>query len=166
MIGAAVQAAAGLASGIMGGIKGAKARREMNNLLNEQEDKNQAWYNANAYSDYTQRADAQNLMRNLREGLDRQNKRAAGMAVITGGTVEQQAMQKEQTNNIISDTYANLGAAGQQFKDRITDRYLSRGDALTGKRLGMFEAEAASGDALMASGINQIGSAGSSMMGG
>jgi hypothetical protein len=102
---------------------------------------NKAWYNANALGDYTQRADSQNILRSLRENLDRQNKIAANTAVITGATPEQQAVQKGQAGDVIADTYANLGAMGQQYKDRVTEQYFNRKYALENGRLGMINDE-------------------------
>ena len=162
MIGAAIGAAGGLFGSLFGGIKAAKQRRAMRRDLERQDDENTMWYNANALGDYTQRADAQNLIRNLRENLDRQNRRVAGSAVITGATPEQQAAQQERSNNVISDTYANLGAMGQQYKDRVTDKYLARRDNIANQRMDMMNSQANSYENLMSSGLNTLaGSAGS-----
>lgn len=166
MIGAAIGAGVGLATSIFGGSKAAKQRRKMNSYLNEQDAENKAWYNANALSDYTQRADSQNLMRQLRNNLDRQNKIASNTAVVTGATPEQQAVQKEQSNKVISDTYANLGAMGQQWKDNVTNRYLSRRDNIANQRMGMMDQKAQSYENLMNSGVNMISGAVGSLYGG
>jgi hypothetical protein len=124
--GAAIGGLIGLGASLFGGNKASKARKNMENYLNGQETENKAWYNANALSDYTQRQDAQYLMKQLRDNLSRQNRIAANTAVVTGATPEQQAIAKEQSNKVISDTYSNIGAIGQQWKDRVTDRYQAR----------------------------------------
>ncbi|MDR1089937.1 MAG: hypothetical protein LBL79_02585 [Prevotella sp.] len=166
MIGAAINAGIGLAGSIFGGINAAKQRRKMNQYLNQQDTENKAWYNANALSDYTQRADAQNLMGQLRNTLTKQNKIAANTAVVTGATPEQQAVQKEQSNKVISDTFSNLGSMGQQYKDRVTDKYLSRRDSIANQRMGMMEGAAQSYENLMGSGLNMLGGSLSSVIGG
>jgi hypothetical protein len=132
--------------GLIGGSKAGKERRKMDNYLNGQDTDNTAWYDANALSDYTQRADAQNLMKQLRDNLTRQNRIAANTAVVTGATPEQEAVQKEQSNKVISDTFSNLGAMGQQWKDRVTDRYLARKENIANQRMGMMEGQAQSYD--------------------
>lgn len=165
-LGTAISGIAGLAGSIVGGISAAKQRRKMDSYLNRQEADNNAWYNANALSDYTQRADAQNLMKQLRDTLSRQNKKAAGAAVVTGATTEQQAAQKELSNKVISDTFSNIGAMGQRWKDNITDRYLARKQNLDNQRMGMMNQRASSYENLMSSGLNAFtGSLGSILNG-
>ena len=157
MIGAAIGAGLGLAGSLFGGYKAAKQRREINKRLNEQDAENTSFYNANALSDYTQRADSQNLLKQLRDNLTKQNKATANMAVVTGATPEQQAVAKEQSNKVISDTYSNLGAMGQQWKDRITDKYLARRENIANQRMGMMNDKAQSYENLMNTGLNMIG---------
>ena len=157
MTGELISAGIGLVGSIYGGIKAANERKKMNRYLNHQESDNKAWYNANALSDYTQRADTQNLMRQLRDNLGKQNKAASNMAVVTGATPEQQAVQKEQSNKVISDTFSNIGAMGQQWKDNITNKYLARKDAIAGQRMGVMEGSANSYENLMGNGLNMLG---------
>ncbi len=151
--------AVALGSAIFGGVKAGQQRRKMERYLNEQEADNRVWYNANALSDYTQRADTQNLMKQLRDNMKRQNKAAAGSAVVTGATVEQQAAQKENSNKVISDTFSNIGALGQRWKDNITNQYLARKQNIANQRMGMTGQSAASYEGLMGSGINTFSGA-------
>lgn len=72
----------GLIKGIFGGRKAAKKRKEMGRYLDQQDAENTAYYNSNYYSDYTQRSDAQNLMKQLRDNLSKVNKRSENMAVL------------------------------------------------------------------------------------
>lgn len=137
-----------------GAYKAGQERKNMNKLLDRQEADNQAWYNANAMADYTQRADSQNLLRNLRNNLEKNNARQANMAVVTGATPEAQAAAKAQSNQIIADTYANLGAIGQQYKDSITNQYNARKDALYGQRMNILEGKAQSYENLKQNGID------------
>jgi len=166
MIGAAIGAGIGLAGSIFGGSKAAKQRRKMNRYLNEQDAENKAWYNANALSDYTQRSDTQNLMKQLRDNLTKQNKTAANMAVVTGATPEQQAVAKEQSNKVISDTFSNIGAMGQQWKDRVTDKYQSRRENIANQRMGLMQQKAQSYENLMNTGLNMMGGSIGGLMGG
>ncbi|MFT3994392.1 MAG: hypothetical protein QM660_08795 [Dysgonomonas sp.] len=166
MIGAAIGAGVGLATSIFGGSKAAKQRKKMERYLNQQDTDNKSWYNANALSDYTQRSDTQNLMRQLRDTMGKQNKIAANTAVVTGATPEQQAVQQEQSNKVISDTFANIGSMGQQWKDNITDKYQARKDNIAQQRMGMMGQKAQSYENLMNSGLNMMGGSLGGLLGG
>ena len=130
----------------------------MAQYLSQREADNKSWYNANALADYTNRSDVQNLIRILRENLNKQNKATANSAVVTGATPEAQAVAKEQSNKVIADTYANIGALGQQYKDRITDQYLAQKNYFDKMRFGMSEASATSYGNLMNNGLNVMAS--------
>jgi hypothetical protein len=161
---AALTGGIGLIGSLWGGGRAANERKRMEGYLSQQSADNQAWYNANARRDYTQRADAQNLMRQLREQLGKQNAAQANMSIVTGATPEQQAVQKELSNKVISDTYSNLGAQGQMYKDRITDRYLAMKNNISNQRMGMMEGAAQGYENIMNSGVNMMGSVGSGLM--
>jgi hypothetical protein len=155
--GTAIGGVIGIGSSIFGAINANKELKKIEALIGQKQADNKAWYSANALGDYTQRADAQNLLRNLRENLGKQNKIAANTAVITGATPEQQAVQKELSNRVVADTYANLGAMGQQYKDRITDQYLARKNALEDSQLNMMNDSLSNYSTLFNNSIDQIG---------
>jgi hypothetical protein len=144
LVTSAIGAGIGLLGSLWGGHKAGQERKKMNSYLDRQDVENKSWYNANALSDYTQRQDSQNLLRQLREQLGKQNRAQANTAVITGATPEQQAVQKELSNKVISDVYSNLGAQGQAYKDRITDRYMQMRNTIANQRMGMMEGQAQS----------------------
>jgi len=147
----------GINASIYGAVNAGKKRKQMEQYLNQQDAENKAWYNENALSDYTQRADTQNLMRQLRNTLDRQNQIASNTAVITGATPEQQAVQKEQSNKVVADTYSNIGAMGQKYKDSITNRYLAIRSNIANQRMGMWGDQANNYENLMNTGLQTIG---------
>ncbi|MDR1938645.1 MAG: hypothetical protein LBQ73_09160 [Tannerellaceae bacterium] len=155
--GASGQGTVGWISALVGANNAGDERKKMDNFLNQQDAENKAWYNANALSDYTQRADAQNLMRQLRESLSKQNQASANMAVVTGATPEQQAVQKELSNKVISDTYSNLGAMGQQYKDSVVDKYQYTKRLLDSQRMGMMDSKATAYENLFQNGMNTFG---------
>ena len=147
-------AGVGVASSLFGGYKAGKERKKMSNQIKSWESENKAFYNSRALGDYTQRADAQNAIRQMREQLDRQTKRATATAAITGGTVEQTAAAKDSANKALADATSNIAAVGQQFKDRITDQYLGRKQQLQGMQYQNTAGKAASYENLMQSGLN------------
>lgn len=164
-VGAAIGTGVGLGASILGAIKAGKERRKMDGYLNQQDAENKAWYNNNALSDYTQRADAQNLIKNMRDNMNMYNKRISQTATITGATPESVAAQKEAANKSVSDTYANIGAMGQQWKDNITNQYLNRKYAIANQRMGMMNEKANSYEQLMQNGIGSMGSSADSLLG-
>lgn len=155
--GALGQGTVGWISALVGAQNAGMEREKMDGLLSRQETENKAWYNANALSDYTQRADVRNLMRQLRENLSKQNKTAENMAVVTGATPEQMAVQKELSNKVISDVYGNIGVMGQQYKDRVTDRYMDMKNLLNNRRMDMIDAKATSYENLFQNGMKTFG---------
>ena len=157
------QAAIGFGSSLYGGIKAGQERKRMEQYLNRQDADNTSWYKQNAYSDYTQRSDTQNLIRNLRENLDRRNRIASNMAVVTGATPEQQAVQKEQGNKIIANVYSNIGAQGQQYRDMITNRYLAMKQNFAKQRMGMMEGSARNYEKLLNNGLTMMTDAGKNL---
>ena len=83
MIGSILGAVGGLASGIAGGIKSANAAKEQQRLIDEQESKNNAWYNRNYYQNYMYSAEAQAAMKRVENTLKKQNQEARATAVVT-----------------------------------------------------------------------------------
>lgn len=172
-----VLAIAGLAAAGAGAVGGAitrkKQRQELNNMragVAAEQAENRAWYNANALSDYTQRADAQNLFKNLRDNLKRSRGVTASTAAVTGATPAAVAAAKERDTKAVSDTYSNVAAMGQQWKDNVTSQYLRRKDFLSNKMLGLdqqgladYDRQAQNWGNLMSSGLNLA--AGSAMPG-
>jgi hypothetical protein len=159
MIGTILGAAAGLASSIFGGISARKQKKRQQAELNRQDAENTSWYNANALGDYTQRADAQALLRNLRETLAKRTTAMNNSAVITGATNDALNSEKEQANKTIADVYSQLGAQGQAYKDSITDRYLNTKRSISNARLGIDMAQQQAGNNLAQSGLNVMSNA-------
>ena len=154
MIIPAILGGAGLATSLYGGYKAGQERKKMKGELANMDVENKAFYNAQALGDYTQRADAQNILRQMRNQLDRQTKRAANTQAITGGTIEQTAIAKDAANKALADTMANLGAVGQQFKDKVTDRYLNRKNQIGLMRMNLANQSAQGWENLMQTGLN------------
>lgn len=159
-------AATGLASSVYSGWKAGQERKKMDKKISEMERDNQAFYNANALGDYTQRSDAQNAIAMMRKQLDRQTKRANDTAVITGATPEAVALQKQGANEALAGATSNIAAIGQQYKDRVTDRYLNRKDRYGMMRLQQHEGAAQGYEGLMQSGLNVASGALGGMTGG
>jgi hypothetical protein len=159
MIGELISGALGLGGAIYGGIKAGEEHKKMQDYLNGQNSDNEAFYNKNYYGDYTQRADTQNLMKQTRDMLKRNNEVAANTAVVTGATPDAVDAQKEQNNKVITDTMSNIAAQGQQWKDNIQNEYMNRKNLLSNMQYGDMEGAAQGYESLMGNGIKAVGSA-------
>lgn len=159
MIGAILGAVGGLASGIFGGIKSAKAAREQQRLINEQESKNNAWYNRNYYQNYMESAEAQAAMKRVENTLKKQNQEARATAAVMGSTPESAVAQQQANNEILDNTATGLAAQATQRKMQVDAANQQNQNAILNARLGQSQMNEQGGAQLMSNGLGLIGSA-------
>ena len=149
----------GLASGIFGGIKSAKAAREQQRLINKQESKNNAWYNRNYYQNYMESAEAQAAMKRVENTLKKQNQEARATAAVMGSTPEAAAAQQQANNEILDNTATGLAAQATQRKMQVDAANQQNQNAILNARLGQSQMNEQGGAQLMSNGLGLIGSA-------
>lgn len=159
MIGAILGAVGGLASGIFGGIKSAKAARQQQRLINEQESKNNAWYNRNYYQNYMESAEAQAAMKRVENTLKKQNQEARATAAVMGSTPEAAVAQQQANNEILDNTATGLAAQATQRKMQVDAANQQNQNAILNARLGQSQMNEQGGAQLMSNGLGLIGSA-------
>lgn len=159
MIGAILGAVGGLASGIFGGIKSAKAAREQQRLINDQESKNNAWYNRNYYQNYMESAEAQAAMKRVENTLKKQNQEARATAAVMGSTPEAAVAQQQANNEILDNTATGLAAQATQRKMQVDAANQQNQNAILNARLGQSQLNEQGGAQLMSNGLGLIGSA-------
>lgn len=153
--------AAALGGAIYGGVRSGHFNNKAINLIQSQRDKNQNWWDVKRSEDYTQRADVQAAITKQRQLLNEQYKRAKATNAVAGGTDESLAMQKNAANSALSQTTADIAAAGIQNKDRAEARYLAQDNALNQQQVEVNQqqakqvAEAAS--QVVNAGVNTLG---------
>lgn len=130
-IGAGLGIAGSVGSAIFGGSKASKAAKQANALLDKQHKDNQAWFDRRYNEDYSQTAEAQNLMNFARQEAEKQFKRAEGAAAVSGGTEESVARAKRDANEMLSQTASNIAAQGTARKDAIEQQYMNTKNSLT-----------------------------------
>ena len=130
-IGAGLGIAGSIGSAIFGGSAASKAAKQANKLIQQQQRDNQAWYDRRYNEDYSQTAEAQNLMNYAREQAEKQFRRAEGAAAVTGATEESVARAKRDANEMLSQTASNIAAQGTARKDAIEQQYLNTKNGLT-----------------------------------
>lgn len=152
---------AALGGAIYGGVKSGKLNRKAEMILRNQKVDNQQWYNVKQAQDYTQRADVQAAIQKQRELLDEQYQRARATNVVTGGTDEALALQKQAANNSLAQTATDIAARSAEYKDEVENKYLNRKAALEDQeRLNYQQRAAATAQAasqVVNSGLNLVG---------
>ena len=141
-IGAGLGFAGSVGSAIFGGSKASKAAREANRLIEQQRKDNQAWFDRRYHEDYSQTAEAQNLMNYAREQAEKQFRRAEGAAAVVDATDESVARAKQSANEMLSQTASNIAAQGTARKDAIEQQYLNPKNALTEQQVANLQQKA------------------------
>ena len=93
-------------------------------------------------------------MAQLQDNLHERNRVDASTTAVTGATAESVAASKDSVNRAIGNTYGNISAMGQRYKDRITDQYQRMKNNYAGVASNNASQDAASYENLMRSGLN------------
>ena len=154
-----IGAGIGLASGIFGGIKSAKEAKKQQALINEQEKKNNEWYNRNYYQNYMDTTEAQAAMKRVENTLRRQNEQARATQTVMGGTPDLAVAQQQANNEVLADTATGLAAQSTARKANVDAINMQNQNNITQQRIGQSQATEAGNANLMSSGLGIIGSA-------
>ena len=122
LIGSAVK----IGSSIFGGISASNAMKKVKENLENEQGKNEAWYNRRYNEDSTQRADAQRILKKTEEGIRNRNRHAAATQAVMGGTEESVAAEKMANNEALAEATSRIAVAGDARKDAIEQQYLQR----------------------------------------
>ena len=160
MVGQLIGAAAQIGSSIYGAIKSSQANKRAEQMLQNQKDENQKWYDQKMAEDYTQRSEVQNVLNKQRELLQEQYKRARATNLVAGGTDEQMALQQQAANEAMGDTMSTIASGATAYKEEIENQYREKDAALTQQQIANEQAKAQS----IATAAGQVGSAVSGLM--
>ena len=160
MVGQIIGAATQIGASVYGAIKSSQANKRAQQMLQNQKDENQKWYDQKMAEDYMQRSDVQNVLRKPRELLQEQYKRARATNVVAGGTDESLALQQQAANQAMGDTMANIAAQASSYKEAVENQYRAQDAALTEQQIANEQAKAQS----IAAAAGQVGSAVSGLM--
>jgi len=143
---------ANLAKTGYGAIQEGQQREEMRKERQKWGAQNEALFNTDYYSDYTKRADPQNVIRQMKDTMKKQNEVDQNTAVVTGATPEAVNAGKERRNRAMTNVYGNIAAMGSEFKDRTKGRYLQQKSALQGMEYDNMQQDAQSSNNLLYNG--------------
>ena len=160
MVGSIIGAAAQIGSSIYGAIKSSQANKRAEELLQNQRDKNQKWYDQKMAEDYTQRTDVQNVLRKQRELLQEQYQKARATNLVAGGTDESLALQQAAANDAMGDTMADIAANAASYKEGVENQFRTQDAALDQQQIANEQAKAQS----IANAAGQMSSAVSGLM--
>ena len=142
----AIMAAGSVLSSWLGN-RGAKGER--NQAINDLEKAKSTeldYWNRLASSDPLHNSENQAALRQARELLMDNNRRAAASAAVTGATDESVALQKAAANESLEDITAEIAANSTQFKNNAMQNYLAANkrytDAINDVRLKKGEDQA------------------------
>ena len=155
MVGQIIGAATQIGASVYGAIKSSQANKRAQQMLQNQKDENQKWYDQKMAEDYMQRSDVQNVLRKQRELLEEQYKRARATNIVAGGTDESLALQQQAANDVMGDTMANIAAQASSYKEGVENQYRAQDAALAGQQIANEQAKAQS----IAAAAGQVGSA-------
>jgi hypothetical protein len=147
-------AAFSIGSAIYGGIKSARARKAQQNLINEQNRKNEEWYNKNYYSDYMQNADVQSGLSMLRDQLRLNTRQQAGALAMRGGTDEARLAAQSAGNRTYADAIRGIAGQATAYKRGIDAQYQQNRQNIWGMYMNMYNQDAANANQLSQNGAN------------
>lgn len=154
-----VGAGMGLASGIYGGIKSAKAAKKQEQLISKQEAENDAWYNRNYYQNYLDSSESRAAIKRVEDTMKKRNQEAQATAAVIGATPEAVLAQQENDQKLMSDTVGNLAARADARKEQIDAVNQQNQQSIANARMGQQQANESGGSQLMGNGLGLIGSA-------
>lgn len=153
MISALIPLATSLISSGVGAVQEGQQRGRMTAERGKWNADNEAMFNSDYYGDYTQRADVQNTIKQMRDEQKRQGEIDNNTAVVTGATPEAQVAAKDSRNKAMSSVFSNIAAQGSAFKDRTKAHYLQRKTSLQGLEYDEMDKTAGSANNLLYNGI-------------
>lgn len=162
MLGAIIGAVASIGGGIASAIGANKARKIQEEELKKREERQAATYARRINQDYTQRADAQRMLKITRDALKQRAEAAAGRQAVMGLTDSGLAAEREMAGNVMADTASQIAAAGEAQKDAIEQQYEQQQAENSRERTNIAAGKAAAtGQAVgqMVQGVGQVAGA-------
>lgn len=135
--------ALGAGMSILGGVSSANAAKRAEELRQQQDARNAAWFNRKYNESYIDTAAGRNAIRQAIDYGKRQTQRAEGAAAVTGGTDAAVAQAKEGANKMVGDTIGQLAAQDTARKEQAEATYLGQQERSTAQQMANEKAKAA-----------------------
>ena len=140
----------GIGGTIFGGISASKAMKKVKKNIEEQQRKNQDWYDRRYNEDATQRADAQRILTITQENIRQRNQQAAGTQAVMGGTEESVAAARAANNQALADATSQIAVNADRRKDQsqLNNLEINKANAISQAVQGVAKAGAGIAGAL------------------
>lgn len=165
MWGAIIGAAASIGGGIASAIGANKARKIQEEELKNREERQAATYARRVNQDYTQRADAQRMLKITRDALKQRAEAAAGRQAVMGLTDSGLAAEREMAENVMADTASQMAAAGEAQQDEAEKTYEQQQDANSQQRANIAANRAAATGQAVGQMVEGVGKAAGALTG-
>lgn len=166
MVGAILGGIASVAGGVIGAVSARKAAKKQEEELKKREQRQAATYARRANQDYTQRADAQRMLRMTSDILKERQAAAAGRQAVMGVTDSGMAAEREVAEKVLTDTAAELAAAGEAEKRAAEDTYQAQQDANAQERVNIATGKAQAVGQAVGQAVQGAGQAAGALTGG
>ena len=150
--------AIGAGQSIYGAAQNSKARREQQRLIDQQK----AEYEKEKNTAYIDTPEAQGVLNAAKEQMEEQARRDEGVAAMTGQTHEAKLAARDRANKGYANIVRQVASGANRYKENLRNWY--RG--ILGSQMGLHEQQAASGSAMIGSGINTMASGASTLAAG
>ena len=155
--------ALGAGMSILGGVSSANAAKRAEELRQQQDARNAAWFNRKYNESYIDTAAGRNAIRQAIDYGKRQTQRAEGAAAVTGGTDAAVAQAKEGANKMVGDTIGQLAEQDTARKEQAEETYLKQQELSTAQQMANEKTKAA-GIAKAAQGASNAMMTGASLL--
>lgn len=126
---------AGLGAQIFGAVKGGKANRENQRLLDEERENAEARYDQSKNFFETAAAKGQEEM--IRKNQLEANKQAEQRAAVTGGTPEAEIAAKAAIQDKANDAMNQLGQQATGYQERAENQYVAEKNAINQQQMAI-----------------------------
>lgn len=151
LIGAASQAASGIAGTIMAN----KQQQKVDEAIDARERRLDALRDAEMSTSYLDRADSREMLRKVAQYNDEQMKALNTNAVKGGASEEAKVAAASQLNRNYADAIGSIASAGQRHRDMVQDRYWRGKENIENLRLQQLMDD--SGTNALVSGLSSMG---------
>lgn len=141
-----------------------KANEKSENLLADQQQTNELWWQNKQNENYLESAEAQAAINKAREMATEQMKYARGAQAVMGGTDASVAAAQQNANKMLADTISGVAATSTTRKDAAELTYLNRNNDLAQQVIAGYAQKAANNAAAGSSAMSALGSIGSSLI--
>ena len=148
-----------LIGGIMGASNAAKARREQQRQIRQEQAAKEGWYNRNYYQNYLDSTEAQSAMTRLRDTLRRRGEENRAAAAITGATQEAVTAQQANDGQAVAQAMQGLAEKGDAIKRQTDAQYMGYQSDIANKQLQQAQLDEQGGNQLLGNSVGLLGSA-------